>query len=131
MKKGLAIERCEALFYMAGLVRWSECVSIEGFLDNTDVLQTNQSAINVPEVAFGTREFNSNFVLTPEISADEHHAALTLFFGDGIHEQECLAGFDFYAQRQQASVHTHGFCLRVTPERLVVDRAAIHSNRDC
>jgi hypothetical protein len=79
-------------------VHWSECVWIEGFLGNTDVLQTNQSAINVPEVAFGTREFNSNFVLTPEISADENHAALTLFFSDRIHEQECLTSFDLYAQ---------------------------------
>jgi hypothetical protein len=112
-------------------VRWSECVSIEGFLDNTDVLQTNQRAINVPEVAFGTREFNSNFVLTPEIPADEYHAALTLFFGDGIHEQECLAGFDFYAQRQQASVHAYGFSLSVVPERPVIGSAPIYSNRDC
>jgi len=108
--------------------RWSECVSIEGFLDNADVLQTNQSAINVPEIAFGTREFNSNFVLTPEISADEHHAALTLFFSDRIHEQECLTGLNFYTHRQQASVHTHGFSLSVVPERPIVDSAPVHSN---
>jgi hypothetical protein len=124
------MEGCEVPFYIAGLLRWSECVSIEGFLDNADVLQANQSAINVPEIAFGTREFNSNFILTPEISADEHHAALPLFFGDRIHEQECLAGFNFYAQRQQASVHTYSFSLGVTPERPVIGSTPIHSNRN-
>jgi hypothetical protein len=97
MKRASPSKDARPFLYVPGLLQRLECVSIEGFLANADMLQTNQSAINVPEVAIGTSEFNSNFILTPEISADEHHAAFTLFFGDGVHEQECLAGFDFYA----------------------------------
>jgi len=84
-------------FYIRTKFR-SERVSIHRFAGDRYVLKSNQSSVNVPEIAFGVNEFNSDFILTPKAAAYKDDATFALFFRDTIDEQKRLAGFYFYAQ---------------------------------
>ena len=75
----------------------SERIAVDSFIGDRYVFQSNQGAVNMPEITFGLREFNSDPILTPKTAAHKDDAALALFFCDTVDEQKRLASFYSYA----------------------------------